>query len=53
MLTGTQPAFDMSSRPSPLPLDPILLNETSSSLQPFKRSEPIHIQVQIRLSLCP
>ena len=51
MLTGTQPAFGMSSIPSPLPLDPILLNETSNSLQPFKRSEPIHIQVQIQLSV--
>ena len=51
MLTGTQPTFGMSSKPSSLPLDPILLNETLSKPQPFKRFEPIHIQDQIPLSV--
>ena len=51
MLTGTQPAFDTSSILSPLTLDPVLFDETTHSPQPLKRSEPIHIQVQIRLSV--
>ena len=51
MLAGIQPAFDMSSIPSSLLLDPILLDETSNRPQPSKRSEPIHIQIQLRLSV--
>lgn len=45
MLTGTQPAFDMSSIPRHLGLDPAF-----HDIIPLKRSEPIQIQVEIQSS---
>ena len=51
MLMETQPAFDASSIPSPLTLDPSFSNAMPSGFQFFEKSEPIQIQVQIRLSM--
>ena len=51
MAMDTQSTFDVSSIPSPLTLDPVLLDETSNRPQSFRKSEPIQIQVQIRLSV--
>ena len=50
MLTGTQPAFDMSSIPRHLGLDSAFHDVIPFRPQSFKRSESIQIQGQIRLS---
>ena len=50
MAMEIQHAFDVSSIPGPLELDTALSDVTLSGSQLFQRSEPIQIQVQIRLS---
>ncbi|MYG07836.1 hypothetical protein F4167_14725, partial [Candidatus Poribacteria bacterium] len=50
MAMEIQHAFDVSSIPGPLKLDTALSDVTLIGSQLIQRSEPIQIQVQIRLS---
>ena len=51
MAMGTQPTFDVSSMPNHLALDPAFHDVIPLRPQSFESSEPIQIQIQIRLSV--